>query len=470
MTQTPWRHFWEEGLRDRGGDAWLTATALVVGATAMGYAIHHNAGNLSPTALFLLTVAIACAAVAVLQPRVGAVERWGDRPAMVLAGVAVAWEIGQALVTTPGAYVRVQPMTYVVHHLLIAAAAVLAGAQLAEKPWLGRVGLVALLGVHLALGIWMVQVSPEPAIDTWYWSRVAFQALGHGVDPYSITMPNIYGHIQFYSPELATLERVNVGYPYPPLSLIVSGLGHLFGDYRYANAVAITAAGGLMAWMRPGRLSRAAAVLFLFTPKVLFVVEQGWSEGHVVLAFAAVVFVAVRSPRFLRWAYGALLAVKQYGVFTIPLLALVARPGKKWWEVLWGAVALAALVTVPFALWDVSGFIRSVIVFQGKQPFRWEALSFVAWTARNGQPTLPLWLCFAVLPLPLALAVWRSPRTPAGFAASSALAYVMFFAFAKQAFANYYFLVIAALCTALAALAPEKAAAPGEPGKPETTG
>jgi hypothetical protein len=166
------------------------------------------------------------------------------------------------------------------------------------------------------------------------------------------------------------------------------------------------------------------------------------------------VFAAVRSPRVLRYAYGALLAVKQYGVFTVPLLLLLVRPGKKWAREVLIAGAIAAAVTVPFALWDVPGFLRSVVVFQGKQPFRVEALSYIAWTAEGGVPRLPLWLSFGVLPVPLALGLWRAPRTPSGFAAASSLLFVLFFAFAKQAFCNYYFLVLGTICTALAALAP----------------
>jgi hypothetical protein len=120
--------------------------------------------------------------------------------------------------------------------------------------------------------------------------------------------------------------------------------------------------------------------------------------------------------------------------------------------VLWAA-GVAAAVTVPFALWDLEGFFRSVVMFQVKQPFRVEALSYMAWTAQDGAPVLPQWLTFAILPVPVALALWRAPRTPAGFAASSALVFILFFAFAKQAFCNYYFLVLGMICTALAASA-----------------
>ena len=51
----------------------------------------------------------------------------------------------------------------------------------------------------------------------------------------------------------------------------------------------------------------------------------------------------------------------------------------------------------------------------------------------------------------LVLALWRCPRDPAGFAAGLAMTFLPFIAFNKQAFANYYYFVIGALATAVAA-------------------
>ena len=60
-------------------------------------------------------------------------------------------------------------------------------------------------------------------------------------------------------------------------------------------------------------------------------------------------------------------------------------------------------------------------------------------------------IAFVAGALASALAVWRLPSTPAGFAAAVALTYLAFFAFNKQAFSNYYFFVIGAMCCAVAA-------------------
>jgi hypothetical protein len=62
---------------------------------------------------------------------------------------------------------------------------------------------------------------------------------------------------------------------------------------------------------------------------------------------------------------------------------------------------------------------------------------------------------FVVLAAATALVLWRCRRTAAGFAAGTALLFFGFFAFNKQAFANYYYFVIGAMCCALASAAPD---------------
>ena len=76
----------------------------------------------------------------------------------------------------------------------------------------------------------------------------------------------------------------------------------------------------------------------------------------------------------------------------------------------------------------------------------------------TGKPAAPLpahppsaaW-GFVMLALGMALSLWRCPKTPAGFFAAMAFSFLLFFSFNKQAFANYYFLVIGASACAIVA-------------------
>lgn len=434
-------------------DSGLSAFAWVCAAVTLGAVLQLSSGFLVPGAIAGLTLVLAAATLAVLT------LAWPAGPgaasvALRVAGAGLVVQIALHLTTPPGS----RPFggdDMVRHDYLMAAAAVIMGASLSKDSWLGRLTVPLLLVTHALLGVWMVQQSPLPRIDAAFWHREALDALASGMSPYSVTIPNLYNSTALYGPGLVQDGRVLVGFPYPPLSLLLSAPGYfLFGDFRYMNVVAMTVAGGLMAYSRPGRLATAAAAIFLFTPRGFFVLEQGWTEALAACMLAATVFTACRAPRWLAYVLGLLIAVKRYFMLVAPLAWLClpqpVRP-KDAWRFFAKAGLVAAAITLPFVMWDPKGFFDSVVMFQVRQPFRGESLSYLAWTATTAGPAWPGWLGFALLPVAMGLAFWRTARTPAGFAGGVALALLVFFAFAKQAFCNYYYLTICSLCCALAA-------------------
>jgi len=436
-------------------DSWLMGTPLAIAVVALGLAIQNNNGAFSPAALLWVTIGVVGSAAAVLSPTARSIEKLGDRPIVLVLSIGLAVQLGYGLTSPAGVYLAGAPDLYDRHHFLVAAAAVLAGAGLSFRPWLGRLRVPLLLAIHFALGVWLIKASPSPHIDVYVFHQEAYRALSHHIDPYSLTMPNIYGHTVWYAEGSAVEGRLLVGFLYPPLSLLFAWPGHALGDYRYSLLVAMTLSGAFLAYARPGRVGPTAAAVFLFTPRGLLVLEQGWTEPFVVLLASAVVFCACRAPKMLSISLGLLLAVKQYSFFFVPIAPFLLGPFHSWKRVatlIGKATLVAAVVTLPFAMWHLRGFIDSVILYQARQPFRTDALSYMAWTAKDGVPRLPQWASFAVALLALVLSLWRAPRTPAGFAAASAFVFVVFFAFAKQAFCNYYFLVLGLGCCALATL------------------
>jgi hypothetical protein len=235
-----------------------------------------------------------------------------------------------------------------------------------------------------------------------------------------------------------------------PLSFAVAYAGHLLGgDYRIGNLLALTAAGGLLGWAARARLGVATACLLLLTPRLYYVVYNGWSEPVVMLCLVAVVVCAVHRSAALPWMVGLLLASKQYMFLSAPAaLLLIPRPWKTSGVVLFYAKALliAAAVTLPLALWDIHAFLHTVVELPMKSPFRLDSLSITAAWARGGRSAAPGWVGFAAGAAAVICATWRAPRTPAGFAGAVAVSYLCFFAAAKQAFGNYYFVPVAALC------------------------
>jgi hypothetical protein len=320
-----------------------------------------------------------------------------------------------------------------------------------------RAGLFLLLASHFALGLWLLHATPQPAADVCVFQRDACEVLLHGRNPYAITFPDVSPAGQnFYGPGLCAGGRLLFGYPYPPLSLLLALPGHLLGDFRYAQLAAMTLAGGLVACCRPGRRATLAAALLLFTPRGFFVLQAGWTEPFVVLLLALTVFFATRTPQRLpTWAvavaFGLLLASKQYLLLALPLVVLLAPPKRQRFRFLVVATGAALLVTVPLVFWDVKGFGHSAVLLQFRQPFRQDALSYLVPFARATGAVPSSFVPFALAAGVIAVGLWKCPRTPSEFAAGFAFTFLVFFAFNKQAFCNYYHLVIAALCCAIAA-------------------
>lgn len=345
----------------------------------------------------------------------------------------------------------------------------------------GRVPL--LLGAYalLALSLILPDSPPHKFADFYLFQRDASAALLHGANPYAITFPNIYGdNSPFYGPGLSVGGRLQFGYVYMPLTLLMALPGYLLGDLRFSHLASVALAAALIAALRPGRISFLAAALLLFTPTNLFVVKMGWVENFVVLTLAATLFCVLRRPRFLPLALGLLLASKQYIVLALPLMLLL-WPRSAWRDQarksLVRASGWALLVTLPLALWDAAAFWKSVVALQTRQPFRDDSLSYLALLKHAGFEPPSALIAFALLPplmfwmlrrLAPSLAPADAARrarvgadvtqsdvtqsdAPAAFAAALGLLFLFFFAFNKQAFVNYYFFVLFAFGAAIAA-------------------
>ena len=309
-----------------------------------------------------------------------------------------------------------------------------------------------MLAVHIALGVWMLRASSSPPIDVITVHREAFGALSRLRSPYAISFENIYGaNSGFYNPDLIEGDRVQFGYPYPPLSLLLAFPGHLIaGDYRYAQLTAWTAAAAFIGALGGGTYSRLVAAVLLTQPRGFFVLEQGWTEPIALLLLALTLFIMTKRPALAAWPVGLMVVTKQYLALGIPLLCRFALRQRQWRRFLLAAAAVAALVTLPFMVWQPRAFIDSVVLLQMREPFRFDSLSFLNWAARLGLGTGTFVWSLGAAAIILTLAMLTTPNTPAGFALSLAVSTFATFAFGSKAFCNYYFFVAGALCCAAA--------------------
>lgn len=419
---------------------------VVLAATSLGAALQVRDGLYSPLAvsLLILTIALACIALA---------TNWRDgRTTRIVAALALLMQLALLCCDFPGSHhIARAPREYAVFIALmsLAACAVMI-AIVMNRRRVDHCAFAALLVLHLIAGVWVLRQTPAPFMDVFVFQRDASAALRAGINPYTIDFPNIYGESGafVYGEGLSRNGRLQFGFPYTPHTAMWNFLGDLIApDYRYLNQAAILIAGLLLALSGNGRMSYLGAALLLFTPRSFYIIEQGWTEPLSILLLSATIFSAARRPALAPYFFGLLLASKQYLAIALVLTPLLAM---RWdWRFVLKAIATASIVTAPLALWDIRAFWANAIMLQFHQPFRTDALSLSAAAVNVGLPRMPS----VVAPLAsIAVGVVLSrklPPSPWSFALALAVMYLTLFALSKQAFANYYFLVIAAFCAAI---------------------
>jgi hypothetical protein len=422
---------------------------LSLATTALGVAVQIADGFYDASALTWLTVALVLTAAATANIRekvqLSPGAEIGIR-AVMAAGIA--WQLASLLAQAPGMYVRPGANLDVFRAGVIAQGVAIglgvAGIRTVRSFW-----FPVLLVLYAALGIWMLDASPNPHIDVVVVHRAAFDALLGGGNPYDITFENIYGPASgFYNPQAIVGDRVMFGYPYPPVSLLATLPAHIaVGDYRYAHIVAIAAAGALIGYMRRGLVPKLAAVLLLTHPRGFFVLEQGWTEPVTVFFLTATLFAMNRGGTSAAWLSGALIASKQYLALGIPLLVRYAWRGRSTVRDLTAAGLVVVALALPFIVWNPRAFIEHTLLLQSREPFRIDSLSYLSWAARHGWGQGSFVWAVAAGGAAAALGLGKS-KSAAGFAGTLALSTFAFFAFGSKAFCNYYYFVAACLaCT-----------------------
>lgn len=436
-------------------DPALPALCLALGAVALGHALEWSNGHLDPISVRWLSAALILFLVAVAAPRLGSREAALQRVLSFLLLAGLAFQLSESLLHVPG--IRLGDTS---DHALrpfrlgVALCGLLALGLLAPGSKLRRASFIALIATHFLLGVWLIHAAPDPHIDVYVIHRDSLNRLLAGGNPYAMDFPNIYDNTTMYGPGQTIGDRLNFGYCYMPLTLLLSLPGHLLGgDYRYSQLAAMALTALLLGFARPSRIAFLAAALLLFTPRVFYVVEQGWTDPYVVLCFALVVFAALRWRRALGVALGLFFVSKQYTPLAVPA-ALLMLPERLSRKTILQAALVGSVVTLPFVFWDVRAFVWDTLALQVHSPFRPTALSYLAWFFAETGRALPSAVGFIAAMLALAFTLARRRRSVACFATSCALVYLVFFAFNKQAFCNYYFLVLAMACAGIAACLP----------------
>lgn len=293
------------------------------------------------------------------------------------------------------------------------------------------------VGLLCLLQLGMPMASPVPAIDVWTTAQDSAQHLLSGQNPYATPVSKIYGEGEVFG-------YVLKAYNYLPANLELQTPAYaLFGDVRYALIMALWVFLGTL-WLLSAGLPLAERQLLLLLalaqPRLLFVIEQAWTEPFILAAFGLMLLAHQRGWRLRSaLAYGAMLSLKQYVLFFAFHWLILERR----WTFLAAGVALAGLTLLPFVLWDPLRLWSEGVLFQLQTGFRSDSLTIASVFYREFGLEAPKWWtvvvgAVAAVAGPYAL---RSLEPLSRYLFSVTITTFALFLFGSQAFMNYYFLV-----------------------------
>lgn len=455
----------------QGGLDSLSSTLLA--ALLLTLAIQVGRGEATPTSVTLVVGALWLLVRAVRTARTGTVPEAGRMAGLARLGIALQAALMATMLLEPAWKGDAPALVFVwlaASIIVLVVLALLVSGVRASR-WGPGVD-AALVAVAASVGLSWLVVSTT-GIDVWMFQDEGTRRLLAGTNPYAFGYPDVYPpelSRRFYAPGISEDGELQAGFPYPPVSLVLATLGQLLGDVRSIHLGAVLLSGWLLLRMQPAApLARIAGALFLTNPITWLVLQHAWTEPLVVAGLALGVFAMVRSWWSTPLWLSLMVGTKQYAVLLLPALLVVPprwRDGIARLRTGLVVLLLAAVPVIPFLLWDPAPFAFSVGLWQFEQPFRPDALSLSAAAVRWWGLPLGNWITAATVvaaAMALGFVLWRAPRTNQAAVAGCALVAMAFVVVSKQAFANYYLLVIGAayLSIAVAGVTPRKASAPG---------
>jgi hypothetical protein len=348
--------------------------------------------------------------------------------------------------------------------LLLGLAAYLPGfvPRAPDPRWLRQLRFAFVALCVAAAGVDTYRASPAPAIDVWTVQQQGAEALAQGKNPYQVVAQGDTG----------PREAADVPYVYPPMQLYATLPAWLaFKETRYTMLAATLLLGLLLRAIvsrlggrtLPAILEDGPALFVWCTPKLYFILEQGWVDPVQLAWCAALVAAAVwRKPMLMAVLAGCVLGAKQTMFLFVGLFGLSLRFTWRQWATV-GAVALASYL--PWVLWDFRAVKRANFDFLAALPLRADALTYITWVKHKTGLNVPPALAFPAAFALSGLAAWKLPRGLAPVTLATVAAVTAFFTLNKWAFANYYFtlLGLSALAAAAAFDDPvQTAPAPGQ--------
>jgi hypothetical protein len=414
---------------------------ILSGVLSIGISIWCGNGSGAGYALHWLFVGLVCSAFGFW---VGENKRW-EHAGKVFATVLLLGSASLTLLQPPGIYLQQGAIATYPWWTFIKTVALLTGCACwfvdgQHAKWLYR----TTIAFTLASICWVIINSPLPAIDVVQFFRKSTEVLIGGGDPYTAAMPNIYGaETRLYAPSLINGDRLNFGFPYPLVTLVLGFAGQIIlGDYRFLFALLFAA--GLLLFGNCSGKARLASTCILLNPRLEFFFEQGWTDsltpGILGLALGALSISSRASDILLALWIGSKPYLIPFAVLRMP--QRWERRDMKNVYLLWGGVVI--LYTIPLFI-SPKAYLWSAFQIQFVQPVRTDSLSFLFTPVPALIGAFLVWLTGLIAILRRPVLLFSDPDRRLLLLGWLLFA---FFAFNKQAFANYYFSLLTILAFA----------------------
>ena len=411
----------------------VAATQLPLGLSPIGRLVFAG---------LLLVLALASITMVWLHVRGRVTERLVTVPLVGLIGGGVL----TLVVAVAGLGGKPVAASVAVLALLVAVvcALVLPGA----RGWLGWMAVMATsAGVVIArLPGFRGRIDVEFLLDD------AIAAMLSGTSPYAITVANIYDAHEssvVYGPGVLQDDRVGFGYPYLPAPLLLDTPAYLLGDVRWMHLFAMAITSAVAFHLASDVIGRLAALALAVSPQSAALVSWFWVEPVIIALLALTVWSWSRGARWMFVPLGLFFASKQYAVSYLPALWSVLRD--RGLRALVAAGILGSVLVGVFLAWNPHAFVRSVVEFHLKQPFREDALSLLPGLTQIFGP-LPSWLQGVSVLVGFATSIliaWRTKPGPTAFALGVGLSLLVTIVLSKTAFLNYFAVAAAAMLLAV---------------------
>ncbi len=417
---------------------------LCLAALAMALEIRDGLG--APLAFIALAVAMCAALSDVVRFRIDR-EMGPIGPALVLLAFGLAPLLHRSLSEHATAFGAEMPWPV---RLLPLVTAFVALAVIAAKvrPWV----LVAVASVAFAsLGLAAIHAVPIPHIDVWWSQNAGIDAFLQGANPYATSFPDLYNDPSGYALGIVRNGVVHLGYPYPPVTLLLDApFRAWFGDIRFGHVLATLITAFLIAGRRPTLATALPAAMFLMIPRQAFAIESAWMDPWV----ACLGVAALRSIPLGILPFGILtglfMASKPSMLAIAPAFLLVGLGWRKICQSAIVAGVAAACMVLPFRGANPTAFDQSTWRVVSAMPTHPLSLSLPGWLiAHRGIDIgalpgfLAPWVVFFI-------AIWKRLRGQLGTSIVIATGLLTFFALNKFAWCNYYLTVAAFIAFSMA--------------------